>query len=78
MDFTKTDGEFFERFNYFAFEEVAKDESIKIDENIRYIAVLSAIMGCGGVDAFKEMLIRALKDGFPPEAVKEIVYQATD
>lgn len=78
MDFTKTDGEFFERFNYFAFEEVAKDESIKIDENIRYIAVLSALMGCGGVDAFKEMLIRALKDGFPPEVVKEIVYQATD
>ncbi|MGM9653231.1 MAG: carboxymuconolactone decarboxylase family protein [Eubacteriales bacterium] len=78
MDLKITDPEFTERFEYFALNEVVNEESCRLDTEIRYIAVLAAIIGCGGVDAFREMLKKAIDDGISPITVKEIVYQATD
>lgn len=42
------------------------------------MAVLAALIGCGGVDAYKAMLPKALENGITPILAKEIVYQATD
>ena len=78
MSLKTTDPEFIERFEHFALGEVVNDESWRLDTETRYIAVLAALLGCGGVEAFGEMLGKALKDGVSPVAVKEIVYQATD
>lgn len=78
MDLHITDPEFSERFEYFAFDEVINEESCRLDTETRYISVLAALIGCGGADAFREMLKKALDDGISPIAVKEIVYQATN
>ncbi len=78
MNLKITDPEFTERFEYFAFNEVVNEESCHLDTETRYISVLAVLIGCGGVDAFREMLIKALDDGISPIIVKEIVYQATD
>lgn len=78
MDLHITDPEFSECFEYFALNEVINEESCRLDTETRYISVLAALIGCGGVYAFREMLIKALDDGISPITVKEIVYQATD
>lgn len=78
MDLHITDPEFTERFEYFAFDEVVNEENCQLDFATRYISVLAALIGCGGVDAFREMLKKALDDGISPITVKEIVYQSTD
>ena len=78
MDLHITDPEFAERFEYFAFDEVVNEENQQLDEKTRYLAILSALIGCGGVDAYREMLPKALENGITPIAAKEIVYQATD
>lgn len=78
MSFGKTDPEFMERFEHFAFEEVVNEEGQLLDSHTRYLAILATLIGCQGVDAFREMLQKALADGFSPVAVKEVVYQAAD
>lgn len=78
MDLHQTDPEFAERFAYFAFQEVINEENQQLDEKTRYMAISAALIGCGAVDAYREMLPRALENGLTPIAVKEIVYQATD
>lgn len=78
MDFYITDPEFIERFEYFAFTEVPGEENQQLDEKTRYMAILAALIGCGGVEAYKEMLPKALESGITLIAAKEIVYQATD
>lgn len=78
MDLHITDPEFMERFEHFAFIEVPNEETGKLDEKIRYMAILAALIGCCGADAYKEMLPKALENGITPVMVKEIVYQATD
>lgn len=75
MDLHITDPEFTERFEHFAFTEVTQKE---LDAKTRYMAILATLIGCGGIDAYKEMLPKALENGFTPVMVKEIVYQATD
>ncbi len=50
----------------------------QLDEKTRYMAILATLIGCGGVDAYKETLPKALENGITPIMVKEIVYQATD
>ncbi len=71
----KSDPEFTERFNYFSVEEVPSLG--KLDNRTRYISILSALLGCGGVEEFKSVLAVALDDGLSPVEAKEIVYQAT-
>lgn len=78
MDLHITDPEFAERFEYFAFTEVPNDESARLDEKTRFMAILAALIGCGGTDAYREMLPKALENGITPIMAKEIVYQATD
>ncbi len=78
MNIQNTDPEFWERFAHFALEEVSEEEGQQLDDTTRYMAILAALMGCGGVDAYEEMLLAALDIGFAPVAAKEIVYQAVD
>ncbi len=78
MELKKTDLEFVERFQHFAFDEVVNEENQQLDAPTRYLAILSVLIGCGGVDAYREMLPTALENGMTPVMVKETVYQATD
>ena len=78
MDLYITDPEFAERFEHFAFNEVPNEESQQLDEKTRYMAILAALIGCQGVDAYRETLPKALENGITPIIAKEIVYQATD
>lgn len=73
-----TDPEFAERFEHFAFEEVVHEEGQTLDEVTRHMAVLAALLGCQGVDAFRLEVPRALDAGVTPVMVKEIVYLAVD
>ena len=75
MDLHITDPEFTERFEHFAFTEVPSGQ---LDEKTRYMTILATLIGCGGIDAYKDMLREALENGITPVMVKEIVYQATD
>lgn len=78
MDLHITDPEFMGRFAYFAFTEVLSEENQQLEEKIRYMAILATLIGCGGVEAYQEILPKALENGLAPVMVKEIVYQATD
>lgn len=73
-----TDPEFAERFEHFAFEEVVHEKGQTLDEVTRHMAVLAALLGCQGVNAFRLEVPRALDAGVTPVMVKEIVYQAVD
>ncbi len=78
MELHKTDPEFTERFENFAFKEVPSEEVAKLPERTRYMAILAALIGCGSVDAYREILPKALENGITPVMVKEIVYQSAD
>lgn len=78
MNYYETDPEFIERFERFAFDEVIKEEGQQLDDSTRYIAILAILVGCQGIDAYKEILPQALERGLSPVAVKEIVYQSVD
>lgn len=71
----QNDPEFAERFNYFSTQEVPSLG--KLENRVRYMSILSALLGCQGVDEFKSVLNVALDDGLSPIEAKEIVYQAT-
>lgn len=74
----KTDPEFMERFEHFAFEEVPNEAGQQLDEETSYMAILAALLGCQGTDAYRVMLPKALDAGLSPVQVKEVVYQAFD
>ncbi len=78
MDLYKTDPEFAERFEHFAFREVVNEENQHLDPSVRYMVILATLIGCKGVEAYKEILPKALDNGITPIVAKEIVYQATD
>lgn len=78
MNLYVTDPEFMERFEHFAYIEVPNEENQQLDGRTRYMAILATLIGCGGIDAYKEILPKALKNCVTPIMVKEIVYQATD
>jgi len=73
-----TDPEFSEIFEHFAFDEVINEPCVKLENTTRCMAILAALIGCGGTDAYREMLPYALENGVSPTAAKEIVYQAAD
>ena len=77
-DLQKTDPEFMERFEQFAFEEVVNEEGQQLDDTTRYLAILSTLIGCQGKEAFTVMLPKALDAGLSPVMVKEMVYQSVD
>lgn len=73
-----TDPEFVERVEHFTFDEVATDPEQQLDEETRWLAILSALIGAQSAEAFRKLLPQALDAGLSPVAVKETVYQAVD
>ena len=77
-DYRRTDPEFTERFEHFAFEEVVHEEGQQLDEITRHMAIIATLLGCQGIDEFRLELPRALDAGLTPVMAKEVVYQAVD
>jgi 4-carboxymuconolactone decarboxylase len=78
-NFAKTDPEFTELFDNFAFHEVINMPQIggkEVDGKTRHMAILAVLLGCQGVDQFRTILPAALQAGVTPVEIKEIVYQA--
>ena len=73
-DFLRTDPEFIERFDNFAFDEVVNNDDL--DDKARFMAILATLIGCQGIDEFKAMLPAAFNFGVTYIEAKEIVYQA--
>lgn len=71
----KTDPEFIELFDNFAFDEVVNNDDL--DDKTRFLAILATLLGCQGIDEFKAMLTGAYHFGVTPIEMKEIVYQGT-
>ncbi len=78
MDLYRTDPGFMERMRYFMEEEVVNEPGQELPEDTRYLAILAALMGCQGLEVYKDELPKALDAGLTPVMVKEIVYQAVD
>jgi putative carboxymuconolactone decarboxylase family protein len=75
-DFLRTDLEFIEWFDNFAFDEVINQEGLGLDDKTRFIAILATLLGCQSVDDFKAMLPATMNFGVTPVEIKEIIYQA--
>lgn len=75
-DFLRTDPEFIERFDNFAFDEVINQNGQELDDKTRFMAILATLLGCQSIDEFKCILPAALRFGVTPVEAKEIVYQA--
>lgn len=73
-DFLRTDPEFIERFDNFAFDEVVNQNDL--DGRTRFMAILAALLGCQGSDEFRCMIPAAMNFGVTPVEIREIVYQA--
>ncbi len=73
-DFLRTDPEFIERFDNFAFDEVVNNDDL--DDKTRFMAILATLIGCQGIDEFRAMLPAAFNFGVSYVEAKEIVYQA--
>ncbi len=73
-DFLRTDPEFIERFDNFAFDEVVNQGDL--DGKMRFMAILATLLGCQGIDEFRALLPAAMNFGVTPVEAKEIVYQA--
>ena len=78
MNLHQTDPEFMERYERFAGDEVVHEPGQTLDARTRHMAILAALLGCQGIDEFREALPRALDEGLTPVEAKEIVYQAVD
>ena len=72
-----TDPEYASRFEAFAFNEVVEQVKSQLDNRTRHICYLATLLGCQGIDTYREMLPKALVNGVTPVEVKEVVYQAT-
>lgn len=70
-----TDPEFTEFFENFAFDQVVNQNDL--DDKTRMLAILAALLGCQGQNAFTVMADAALNVGVTPTELKEVVYQAT-
>src|SRR5699024_2489254 len=69
-----TDPEFADFFANFSCDEVVNQDDL--DDHTRMMAILAALLGCQGVDEFREILPGAMNLRVTPVEVKEIVYQA--
>lgn len=69
-----TDPEFAEFFVNFSCDETVNQDDL--DDRTRMMAILAALLGCQGIDEFREVLPGALNLGVTPVEIKEIVYQA--
>ncbi len=71
-----TDPELIEFFDNFAFDEVINEEGKGVPDKERFIAILSVLIGCQGVEEFRAMVPAAMNFDVTPIEIKEIVYQA--
>lgn len=78
MNYYETDPEFMERMEHFTLEEVVKESGQELPGDVRYLAILAALLGCQGLEVYKEKIPEALEQGVTPVMVKEMVYQAVD
>lgn len=78
MNYYETDPEFMKITEHFTLEEVVKEPGQELPEDTRYLAILATLLGCQGLDVYKDMLPKALDKGLSPIMVKEMVYQAVD
>lgn len=78
MNYHETDPEFMKIIEHFALEEGVKESGQELPEDTRYLAILATLLGCQGLDVYKDMLPKALDEGLTPIMVKEMVYQAVD
>lgn len=74
-DFLRTDPEFIERFDNFAFDEVPR-ATPGLDDRTRAIGWLATLVDCQGIEEFRAMLPAALELGVSPVEMKEVLYQA--
>lgn len=74
----KTDPEFSERLEHFAFNEVVNEPGQELEPVTCHMAIIATLLGCQGIDVFKEELPAAMDAGITPIMVKEIIYQAFD
>jgi 4-carboxymuconolactone decarboxylase len=74
--YRETDPEFIERFDNFAFDEVVNQDDL--DDTTRFMAILATLMGCQGMEEFRNMVPAAMNFGVTAIEIKEIVYQAVD
>ncbi|MDD3221409.1 MAG: carboxymuconolactone decarboxylase family protein [Clostridia bacterium] len=77
-DFGRTDPEFMERFDNFAFDEVINEEGRGLPDKTRFTVILATLLGCQGIDEFRVLVPAALNFGMTPVEIKEVVYQAVD
>ena len=62
-----TDPEFAEFFTNFSCDEVVNQDDL--DDRTRMMAILATLLGCQGIDEFKEVLPGALNLGLTPVEV---------
>lgn len=72
--FLKTDPEFIELFDNFAFDEVVNQDDL--EDRTRFMAILASLIGCQGSEEFRAMVSAAMNFEVTPVEIKEIVYQA--
>lgn len=48
--------EFMKIIEHFTLEEVEKEPGQELPEDTRYLAILAALVGCQGLDVYKDML----------------------
>ena len=75
-DFLRTDPEFIERFDNFAFDEVINQEGQGLDAETRWMAILATLIGCQGIEEYEKLVPAAMNFGLTPIEIKEMVYQA--
>lgn len=78
IDLYEMDPEFMERYEAFTFDEVVHEKGMELDDSTRYLAILSTLIGCQGIDMYKVMFSKALESGLTAVEIKEVVYQAVD
>ena len=75
---SQTDPEFVKLFSDFAYDEVINEPGANhpdLDDKTRSLAILAALVGCQGLDAFEMMLPVAYETGLTSVAIKEMIYQ---
>jgi 4-carboxymuconolactone decarboxylase len=71
-----TDPDFIQRYEAFAMDEVINEPGQVLEAEMRYLTILAALIGCQGLEVYKNVLEEALEGDFSPVMAKEIVYQA--
>lgn len=74
-DLFEKDSEFTDFFSNFVFDEVVNQNDM--DDKTRGLVILATLLGCQGIDAYKQMVKGALSLGVTPIEIKEVTYQAT-